>query len=411
MIRSITVENFKSIKHASLLLPKFGLIIGKNGSGKSTLLNAISLTQKLAAGIDLTKALKGIAPLTSELFHFDSDLPSSTIELKIEASGNAIFKLVYSLTVDNTTNKLVISTEELYRVHDEHNSVTVYKRVADGVLTYPNNIETHVPLKTDVDKLSLGGYSNAEVAEIAGILSNYTIVDIPEKREGVNVVSGEHPELQTLDGVVVSLYRKNQQAFNEAVIATQQIIPDFNPPTIGDLTKFYSDNSIPIDPVDQNIPQPELINPQNNAPQNEGLKSYIVSWKEKQYSKSYTSVSLSGGNLRTIYLIFSLFNTSSYSFFGVEEIENGMHSDRVSKLIDQFRTQANNRKIQMLFTTHSLDLLNYVLPKEMIYCTKSSQKGSDYKRISDMEEYKLIKEELGKKDLTGGDLIDSGLFS
>src|SRR5258708_1886043 len=400
MIRSITIENFKSIKKATLHLPKFGLIIGKNGSGKSTLLNAISLTQKLAAGIDLTKALKGIAPLTSELFHFNSDLPSSTIEVKIEASRNAIYKLVYSLAVDNTTKKLVISTEELYRVLDEHNSITLYKRVADGVLTYPNNVETHVPLKTDVDKLSLRGNSNAEVAEIAGILSNYTIVDNPEKREGINVVSGEYPELQTLDGVVVSLYTKNPQAFNEAVIATQQIIPDFNPPTIRDLTKLYTD------PAEQNISQPEITSSQNTAPQNEGLKSYTVSWKEKQYSKSYTSVSLSGGNLRTIYLIFSLFNTPHYSFFGVEEIENGMHSDRIAKLIDQFRTQSNNRKIQMLFTTHGLDLLNYVLPKEMIYCTKSIQEGSSYKRISDMDEYKLIKDELGKKNLTGGDLID-----
>jgi predicted ATPase len=426
MIRSITVDNFKGIKHASLMLPKFGLIIGKNGSGKSTLLKAISLTQKLARGDDLAEALKGIAPLTSELFHFNSDSSNSTIELLIEASRNTIFKFIYSLTVDSTTKKLIVYSEELHRMVDENNSVIIYKRTDDKVVTYSNNTESTVPVKTEAGKLSLQGYSIPEIVEVAGILSNYTIVDNPERIEGLNVVSGDRPNLETLDGVVVSLFSKNQQAFNEAVLATQQIIPDFDPPKIRDLTKFYSDNSIPMEPLNQNINQP--ANPMDNAianlnqnivqtensnkpSQNEGLKSYIVSWSEKKYSKSYTSISLSGGNLRTIYLIFSLFNTSGYSFFGVEEIENGMHSDRIARLIDQFRTQSNNKKIQMLFTTHSLELMNYVLPQEMIYCTTSPQTGSNYRRISDMEEYTLIKDELGKKHLTGADLIKSGLFS
>lgn len=397
MIRSISIENFKSIKKTSLFLPKFGVIIGKNGSGKTTLLYAISLVQKLVSGDNLFEALKGIAPLTYELFNFESDRTSSSFEIVVDNSQNKRYKLVFSITLDESIKRLIISNEILYRIEGDH-QVIIYKRAKDGVSTYPNNenSEVLVPLKTDIDKLSLRGYLNDEASDVASIISNYSIIDnLTEKKEGIYTVSSEKPDLKTIDGLAVSL-SKNPDAFNLAIKATQQIIPDFLPPTIGDINRFFLDNS--------------LQNNENN-PSTEGLTNYVVSWREKRTSKSYTSVSLSGGNLRTIFLIFSLFNTQSYSFFAIEEIENGMHSDRIHKLIEQFRTQSNNKKIQMLFTTHSLEVLNYVIPQEMIYCKKTPEEGSSYNVLSDSSEYELIKKELNHKNLTGKDLMDTGLFS
>ena len=41
MINQIRIENFRSIKSATVFLPSFGAIVGKNASGKTNLLNAL----------------------------------------------------------------------------------------------------------------------------------------------------------------------------------------------------------------------------------------------------------------------------------------------------------------------------------------------------------------------------------
>lgn len=399
MIRSVALENFKSIKKASLAMQKFAMVIGKNGSGKSTLISAISLTQRLVGGMTLQEALKTIAPLANELFYFFDDKNRSDIELVIETASGVIYKLRYSISLEEKEagRRLTITNEILYKVVDRQD-VVVYKREEDGVLTYPSTEEpVKIPLKVNSDKLALSAYSNDEVNELTNLINGYTILDsLNEKKNGVTVVSGEHPDLKTLDGLVVSLYNKSPELFKKAVEATQQIIPEFGAPAVGDLSKLFLDN---------------LVTPQEGPVNSEGLKDFVVIWKEKQQNRNYTSVSLSGGNIRTIYLIFSLFHSPTNSFMAIEEIENGMHIERISKIIEQFRTQSNNRKIQMLFTTHSLEVLNHVIPQETIYCSKSIEEGSQYKLLSETEEFEVIKEDLGKKNITGRDLLEAGLFS
>ena len=135
-----------------------------------------------------------------------------------------------------------------------------------------------------------------------------------------------------------------------------------------------------------------------------------MSWFDSNYanSSSISRVSLSGGNSRVIYLILSLYNSKSNTCFVAEEIENGMHLSRISKLIDQLRMIVKNRKIQLFFTTHNHLILEDLLPKEVIY-VKLADSGSKYTKLSETREYQEISEALGRLP-SSTEVVNSGLL-
>jgi predicted ATPase len=155
------------------------------------------------------------------------------------------------------------------------------------------------------------------------------------------------------------------------------------------------------------------MNQQNQPtqPLDQSIKNYFVIWNDQNNNRLYSSLSMSGGNIRTCFLIYSLFNSPEKSFMAIEELENGMHVGRISRLIDEFRTQSNNRSIQILFTTHSIEIPEKVLPKEVIFCHKDENTGSTYELIIETEGYKAIKQDLQDKEPSVTDLFNSGLLN
>lgn len=87
MIKSIWVDNFKSLVDFEIDLAKFNCIVGLNGSGKSTLLQALDFVSQLMVG-DIEEWLT--------IRHWDS----SDLNSKLTKKNNIEFKVV--LTIDQT---------------------------------------------------------------------------------------------------------------------------------------------------------------------------------------------------------------------------------------------------------------------------------------------------------------------
>ena len=145
--------------------------------------------------------------------------------------------------------------------------------------------------------------------------------------------------------------------------------------------------------------------------QDEGeIKRYLVTWNEKGGPDMLRSHhSLSHGDRRVIYLFFSLYNAEEGSFLAVEEIENGMHIGRIERLLDEFTTQASNRNIQTLLTTHNLEILNKIRPSEAIYCKKDSSHGTTFIHCHESGDFGPIKADLGREPTTR-EMIELGLM-
>jgi predicted ATPase len=384
MILNVSIENFRSIKKANISLPKFSAVIGKNSSGKSNFISAISLLKDLSSGKNLEESLTKIAPLGPELFYFHN-YNNTESKFKFSIQSNQGNKFRYEYFIVPKRIGLTVEHELLSQVIDNKEKI-IYRREKENAFKGEPN-EEKIPFKIDPDKLMLSSYSDEQVKEVVKTISGYTIIDTMPESNNLMVINAKSPDLNSIDGVVISLFNKNHGRFSSAINSIKKIIPYFEEPVL--------------------TPLPDL-HKKNDSPEGEEEKLFVVMWKERNFPEQYSNLSLSHGDRKIIHLIFSLFNTPEKSFFIAEEIENGMHFERMSRLVDQIRTQASNRKIQVLFTTHSSEILKRLTVNEVIYCRKNKDKGTELDQMKDTEEYEAIKNELGSGNAC--EVIQTGLF-
>ncbi len=387
MILKVKIDNYKSIRAQEVNLEKFNVVFGKNASGKTNFISSVYLIKSLVENGDVEGVINNkIAPFSDELFNWKEQKTTAHFEFTIESPTGNIYLFSYDIGYSKGSAHFIIQSESLQRFVDKKWE-SVYKRERATSYAGPDN--TEIPFKTEPNKLMLISYANEYVTEVVEVLRRCTFVDTAlDGREGVTIVQGSRPNLNTIDGLAVSLYIKNGGRLASAVKSIQKILPDFVAPKIASLDERSEDASKKAD---------------------EEVKRYFVTWGEASTSTTYSHMSLSHGDRRVIHLIFNLFNADENSFFAVEEIENGMHYARIARLLDEFRTQASNRNIQILLTTHSTEILNNVLATEAIQSSKDRELGTKLIRITSTSEYELIRKDL-ERDPTPAEMISSGLM-
>lgn len=383
MLKSISVRNFKGIKGLKEL--KFGpgatFIIGQNGTGKSTLISAIYLTGQIIQKRSANDVLEEFVPLGEEFLSHNSNSTDAEFSFCISDKG-INYRFSYSIGVRN--NLFQISNEKLEELNDDYSAkMLVYERSYDGIKTP----EGDIPLHVNADELVLSGYGEKRTRSLANIIREYKVLwfNGNNGESKFRVYSSENLNRQSLDAVAVRLYNGDRESFNSAVKVIQTLIPNFLAPEI------------------------RKISPDDNA----GNESrYIVFWKEgwKDGSAlSYAVPGLSGGNLRIIELIFTLYSSRDATCLIGEELENGQYLGRIKTLLEIVNVVSIRRNIQMIFTTHSDDVLNNVSPSNVIYVEKDSEGYSTFQRLNDMIDGAHIKEVLGEEPTTK-DLLDMGVI-
>lgn len=402
MIHSLEIENYKSIEKISASFGEVNALIGKNGAGKTTLISAINIIKNLAKGLNVNDVINEVAPL-GEFFNCNSNSRKSSFALKIQTPARELFLYRFSISFGERMVKsghiFFFSDESLHKLDgpDDNSGRLVFRRTSDDDSTIEvgdwdgrsSKIEK-IPLQVDPSILVLSSYAHKYARAVAGTLASYSVIWIDENdlyNRRSPIVSSNNLDLNTIDGVAVDLYMNNRHDYDEAIQTIKQIIPGFKPPRI---TRIEKDES--------------------EMDKHGGIYNFLVSWFDSNYAgrSSISRVSLSGGNSRVIYLILSLYNSKSNTCFVAEEIENGMHLSRISKLIDQLRMIIKNRKIQLFFTTHNHLILEDLLPREVIY-VKLTDRGSVYTKLSETKEYQDIATALGRVP-SSTEIINSGLL-
>ena len=73
-----------------------------------------------------------------------------------------------------------------------------------------------------------------------------------------------------------------------------------------------------------------------------------------------SAMSASDGTLRFLAILAALFGPNPASFYFIEELENGIHPTRLSLLVELIENQTRRRGIQVVATTHSPQLLQFL---------------------------------------------------
>lgn len=82
---------------------------------------------------------------------------------------------------------------------------------------------------------------------------------------------------------------------------------------------------------------------------------------------SYSDFNMGAGERSAIYLLSSLLNYKEGTLVLIEEIELGLHEEAQNKLIEEIKTICHQRKLQIICTTHSDEILNALPPEGRIF--------------------------------------------
>ena len=114
--------------------------------------------------------------------------------------------------------------------------------------------------------------------------------------------------------------------------------------------------------------------------------------------RSVSALSASDGTLRFLAILAAIFGPEPASFYFIEELENGIHPTRLGLLVDLIEHQAKRRGIQIVATSHSPQLLQFLSDESLehaslVYRLPDHPDGR-IKRIVDIPEARrVIKEQ------------------
>ena len=113
--------------------------------------------------------------------------------------------------------------------------------------------------------------------------------------------------------------------------------------------------------------------------------------------------SLSDGTLRFLALLAAVFSAPEGSILVLEEIENGLHPNRVHLLVELFEQFAEYRNIQIIATTHSpqvlLALSDQGLSNAVLFARNEDHPATLVKRLNEIPYFNDVKEKAGVDEL------------
>lgn len=347
MLKQFTIDNFKSLINFSFppaqnksSLPQFSCLVGANGAGKSTILQAFDFIHHLASGT-LDTWIKTRGWKLSELSSRFSEKRTITFTLVI-AEGNNTYR--WSGSFNTVTSRC--TTETIFI----NSNPTAAMSISEGMLRY----------KKGNDRFT----ASAKDYSYKGSILSFLKSD-PESM----------PEIAAVKKFVEGL--KSLELLNPQLIKTRSREAD-DVGSGGEKLAGYLSH-LPKDRLEQIVVELKKFYPQVMQARSQSLragwKTYWITedYKNTQKKLLETEIQhLSDGMLRILTIIAQV--NSDRDFILLDEIENGMNPELVEQLMDYLV----NSKKQILVTTHSPMVLNYLddeVAKAGVYLVYKNEDG------------------------------------
>ena len=438
MIDRIVIENFKSLRRVALSLGRVNLFIGANASGKSNFLDALRVLQGIGNGFTVSEILDGKPKgATSEVWagirggsartcfvRADAERPDACVaapdEVAMEVGGTLAERRAVSWDV---VAPAIPASDPRLRTLDAWPTWRFLTRFspATGRITRDrldlgeHNIydmpahgsNSHAYASYDSGLPGMSGSFRVDVrrpvfGQFVGVYGNRIYNDFPR----------EHPELVGRVG---------------ALLANAQRVE----PT-PELLRRYSDAPEAQRMGDHGENFAALI---HTVCQDSEAKDAYVSWLRElrpeevddvgvlagalgeslfmitENGREFPAPVLSDGTLRFAALAAAFFQPDMPSLVTIEEIENGLHPSRLRLLLELLRSQAERRDVQVIATTHSPRLLEWLEEEEYattFFCRRDEETGAT--EIRPLTEVPDFMDVVRKPDQRISDLFAEGWF-
>ena len=344
MIERIVIENFESLRKVDLSLGRMNLFIGANATGKSNVLDAFRLLAGIGRGFTIDEILNGKPKsATSEVWerirggteHACFAGPDGAGEIAIEAYGKWDagfaqnwpqgweYRISFSPNIRGEVTDEYINTKEL-----------IYKHRDLPACFYTNPSLPVFGLEKEIyrKRATLGTLSEVDISfwllKLVELFSNTQRIDlVPEVLRAYSRVKwagrmGDHGENFA---AVVNLICDEERT-KDAYLAWLREL------------------------------RPEQIDDVGTKAGAVGDWMFIL----QENGRTFPAPVLSEGTLRFAALTAAFFQDNMPGIMMIEEIENGIHPSRIQILLELMRSQAEYKETQILATTHSATILDWL---------------------------------------------------
>ena len=354
MITSVRMVNFKNFADETLNLGPFTVIVGANASGKSNIRDAFRFLHGIGRGYTLAEIMGGkygadwkpMRGAPNEIVRMGSTnaegIPAFSLDVKLDMSWGGVS---YSITVGSKPDGgFQVLYEELgdYEDDEEGAYAPVYRTLPAEEREFPGVYAITVPGRRGLNLLSQSApaletlawrpgneWSRLKLAfELEEFFANIRFLELLPERMREPAMTGAH---------LLGDAGENLPSVLESIFA--------HPQRKEELTSWLQELSV-MDVVDLEFPHDP----------SERVHLYIV----ERNGRKISAYSASDGTLRFLGLLAALFSKNPRGFYFFEEIDNGIHPNRLWLLLDLIERQTAKGGMQVITTTHSPALLSWL---------------------------------------------------
>ena len=346
MITSLRLVNFKNFADESLRVGPFTVIVGANASGKSNIRDAFRFLHGIGRSYSLAEILggkhgdggnvewTGVRGAPNEVVRFQPLNPNQPSGFSIHLEAVVRGKLIqFSIRVEyNPTSGFVLSDEELEVASD-----TVYETTAsegpsititsDHFGSRSINYSRSEPVVKQMVRHSADEVFNA-CDGLLSLLARVRFMELSPERM-------RDPSTPGARGLGNS--GQNLPAALEAICS--------DPARKGNLMSWLRE----LTPMD--IRDFDFVRDPSDR-----IHLQVIETNGRRVSAN----SVSDGTLRFVAMLAALFGDDQECMYFFEEIDTGIHPNRLWLLLDLIEKQTAKNSTQVIATTHSPDLLNYI---------------------------------------------------
>ncbi len=340
-ILNLKVEGFRSLKSVDWSPGDLNVIIGPNAGGKSNLLQLLEMIAASARG-KLSKFVKRQGGMEPLLWDGSAKSINITIKYKYIEDNEAIEDFLYNLefnrlgiTSSYQITKELFSKFHIQKVGRQTPPIKLLKRNANIPGIFDDSERIIAPEVSEHESFIScikGKYIGDQLLdEYQNYLESWRIYS--EFNTGMDAVIRQavvtsydkhiEPDGQNLVAVLHTLYEEDRDFKNEIDSAMRAAFGD-----------DFEELSFP--------------------PAADGRTQLRIRWKSLTTGQS--AANLSDGTLRFLYLLTILANPEPPALIAIDEPETGLHPSMLS-IIAEYAAEAA-RRTQVIFTTHSAEMLN-----------------------------------------------------
>ena len=364
MLKQITLENWKSFRHAELYIDPLTVLIGRNASGKSNVVDALDFLNSMMQRASVETVLIGdrFTPGIRGGIEWAARKPETKFSFQVlvdgEDKGN---DYLYKITVENTPSVQVVdesltlidsqnisdnnSCQQLFFVSFTYEKNRIIykhyeaeKEVIEKFYPTPNPWLGHFTDKIPFYEFDDVNQMMSAQIIVPEILKNIFILNpIPSQMRYPSPLSTKlERDGSNIAGVLAALPQPIKAQVEEKLLKYLAKLPE------GDMQKVWSESVGRLG--------------------RDAILYCEEIWNLNQEPIIVDASGMSDGTLRFLAILTAMLTQPKNSLIVIEEVDNGLHPSRARLLLEMLREIGQERQIDILVTTHNPALLDELTP-------------------------------------------------